>query len=175
MRLLDQMPFTEYPKEVIVRDERVRVRANQIVIWVSLGLHRIMEPNPAAVPFPAILDTGHTHSFSIQQRHLVEWAGLRPESLAILGAVRDAGQRLDLLGAQVWIHPSQRGQHEPSVDQPPHRILAPRGIAVYPIGDFPRLPLLGLRALADNRLILKADGNKRFATLRTARRWWLFS
>jgi hypothetical protein len=165
------MPFTEFAGEVVVRGERVQVRANQIIIWVSLGLHRIMEPNPAAVPFPAILDTGHTHTFSTRQRHLVDWANFRPEILPILGAIREQGQRLDLLGAHVWVHPNRHGQQQRLADGPPYRIVAPRGIAVYSTGDFPRLPLLGLRAIADNELILKADGKKRLATLLTARRW----
>jgi hypothetical protein len=48
--------------EVVVRGERVRVRANQIILWVSLSLRRIDSVNPIAHPFPVILDTGHTHS-----------------------------------------------------------------------------------------------------------------
>ena len=42
-------------------------------------------------------------------------------------------------------------------------------------GDFPRLPILGLRAIAENELILKIDGKKREATLRTPINWWPFS
>ena len=54
----------------------------------------------------------------------------------------------------------------------PHMLAAPRGIAIYPDGDFPRLPILGLRAIAENGLILKADGRRREATLKTAWKWW---
>ena len=71
--LLDRMPFPNEPGEVVVRDERVRVRANQIILWVSLTLGRVKTANPTAIPFPVILDTGHTHSLSIQERHLIEW------------------------------------------------------------------------------------------------------
>ena len=56
----------------------------------------------------------------------------------------------------------------------PHMLAAPRGIAIYPDGDFPRLPILGLRAIAENGLILKADGRRREATLMIARKWWPF-
>ena len=45
---------------------------------------------------------------------------------------------------------------------------------VYPGGDFPRLPILGLRAIAENALTLHIDGAKRNATLRMSLRWWPF-
>jgi hypothetical protein len=37
-RLLDRSPFSEDPSEVVVRGERIRVRADQIILWVSLTL-----------------------------------------------------------------------------------------------------------------------------------------
>jgi hypothetical protein len=47
---------------------------------------------------------------------------------------------------------------------------------MYPVGvEFPRLPILGLRALTDNDLILIVNGHRREATLRTAYRWWPFA
>ncbi len=52
--LLNQMPFSNKTSEVAVRGERVLVKANQIIIWVSLGHQRLGVPNPAATPFPAI-------------------------------------------------------------------------------------------------------------------------
>src|SRR5437764_7018167 len=95
-RLLDRMPFWDRPGDIYFRHEPIRVRANQIIVWVSLGPARTAEPNPAAVPFPVVLDTGHTHTFAIQERHLMDWAGLQPNALAPTGAVRDRdrGQRL---------------------------------------------------------------------------------
>ena len=46
------------------------------------------------------------------------------------------------------------------------------GMVVYADGDFPRLPVLGLRAIADNNLVLTVNGRKREATLRTPLKWW---
>lgn len=44
---------------------------------------------------------------------------------------------------------------------------------MYPTGgDFPRLPLLGLRAITDTKLVQKVDDPGRRATLRTPFRWW---
>lgn len=49
----------------------------------------------------------------------------------------------------------------------PHRSL-PRGIAVYPNGEnYPRLPLLGLRAILSNNLHLAIDGEGKSVNLRT--------
>ncbi len=173
-RFLDCMPFSALPDEVAVRGERVRIRANQIVVWLSLGLGRITEPNPAAIPFPAILDTGHTHSFAITERHLTEWAGFRLEALPVSGAVRERGQRIVLRAANVWVHTNERGRRDRLADSPPHRLKVQAGIAVYPGSDFPRLPILGLRAIAENALILNVNGSRREATLRTPLRWWPF-
>jgi hypothetical protein len=174
-RLLDRMPFPHEPDEVVVRSvgERVPVRGNQIILWVSMTLGRVKSPNPAAIPFPVILDTGHTHSLSIQERHLFAWAGFRPDILSLLGTVRERGQRIPLREANIWVHPNVRGVRDELADPPPHLVEAKRGIAVYPAGDFPRLPILGLRAIAENRLILKVDGPRRQATLRTPT-WWPF-
>ena len=172
--LVDRMPFMAEPGEFLIGGERVLVRAEQIIVWVSLSLHRRAEPNPSAVPFPVIVDTGHTHSFSIQERHLVEWAGLRPEALGIVGAVRDRGNRVLLRTANIWVHPNKKGRRDLLAGGPLKRLKAKQGIAVYPDGDFPRLPILGLRVISENGLILTVDGRRREATLRTSEKWWPF-
>ena len=169
------MPFSENPSEVTVRGDQVLVRGNQIIVWVTLTLQHIDIPNPSAVPFPAILDTGHSHSFSLNERHLVDWAGLRPEALRALSAVRDRGQRLSLRAANFWVHPNESGRRDLQSGESPSLVETPTGIAVFPGAEFPRLPLFGLRAIAENGLVLKVDGKRREATLRTSRRWWVIS
>lgn len=174
-RLLNSMPFLADPGEIVVRDERVIVRANQLIMWVTLTLRRVDVPNPTATPFPVILDTGHTHSFSIHERHLRDWAGLRPEMLLELKAIRERRQRITLRAANIWAHPNERHSRERLASRPPILVEADAGIAVYPGNDFPRLPILGLRAIAYNQLVLEVSGAKRQATLRTANRWWPYA
>jgi hypothetical protein len=170
------MPFPAEPFEVAVRGERIRIRGNQVIIWLTLTSDRVSEPNPSAVPFPAIIDLGHNYSFSILDRHLVEWVGIRPEALPVTGAVRERGQRLLLRAARIWAHANVPGSRDRLADSPPLQISAPRGIAVYPsAGGFPRLPILGLRAIAENELILHVNGRRREASMRTAFRWWPFA
>jgi hypothetical protein len=172
--LLNRMPFLENPSDLAVHGDRVTVRANQIIIWLSLAPKRMHLPAPGVAPFPAIVDTGHTHSFSLHERHLIEWAGMRPEALPIISAVRDRGHRLFLRAANIWIHPNRRNEMQTISESLPHLIEADGGIAVYPGSEFPRLPILGLRAIADNGLVLRVDGHRRKATLRTSPRWWPF-
>jgi hypothetical protein len=45
------------------------------------------------------------------------------------------------------------------------------GIAIYPDEAAPRLPVLGLRALTDNRLYLAIDTDRRLLSLLTMD-WW---
>ena len=171
-RLVDRSPFPDDPSEVVVRGERVRIRADQIILWVSLTLQRVKEPNPSVLPFPVILDTGHNHTFSIHERHLIDWAGLRPDVLGVLGPIRDRGQRVLLRMANIWVHPNEPHHRDRLAARPPHLVGAPQGIAVYPGAEFPRLPILGLRAIAENELVLRVDGPRREATLQTPIAWW---
>jgi hypothetical protein len=172
--LVDHMPFSDNPSEVTIQSQRVQLKANQIIVWVSLSHERLKTTDPLAIPFPAILDTGHNHTFSIHERHLIEWGGLHPFNLNPLTAIRDRGQRLLLRAANVWVYRNEKGSRDKLTDSSPHLIDAERGIAVYPGSDFPRLPIFGLRAIAENNLVLKVDGPRREATLRTPIQWWPF-
>lgn len=172
--LLDCSPFSDKSDEIVICGERVHLRSNQIILWLTLSLHRAAPPSHTARPFPAILDTGHNHTFSINERHLHAWAGLRLDSMNPLAAIRDRVQRIVLRAASIWVHPNSNGSRERLADKPPIEINADTGIAVYPGNDFPRLPILGLRAIAENGLILKIDGPRRQATLWTPYRWWPF-
>ena len=174
-RLIHRIPFSSKPSEVIVRGERVRIRKDQIVVWVSISRFRESSPSPLFPPFPALLDTGHNYTFSIQQRHLIEWTGFSLERLPLVGTVREQGRQVRLHGADLWIYVNLPGKTSLLADHPPHKIEAPHGIAVYPFGiEFPRLPILGLRAIVDNKLVLHINGERREATLRTAHTWWPF-
>ena len=137
------MPFPADASEIVFRGERVRSRADQIIVWVSLNHNLVTDPNPSAIPFPVILDTGHNHSFSISERQLNAWAGVSSGSLESRSSVRERGQRIALRLVNLWVHPNQRGMREQLAAVRPYRLKAKAGIAVYPGGDFPRLPILG--------------------------------
>ncbi len=133
----------------------MQVKAYEIVAWVSLTNRPVLAEGPPGA-FPAILDTGHTHNFAILEEHLIRWAGLRPSMLPTLGTTRQQGRRLPLHAAHL---PNEPGQQDQPADRPAHRLHIPQGIAIYPAGTrYPRLPLLGLRAIAKNKLECFANG-----------------
>jgi hypothetical protein len=179
--ILVRLPIPMRDEVAFVGEEHVRLKEAEIIVWVSVAEKRAgIEPNPNVPRFPAILDTGHTHNFSIQEQHLIRWAGIRPESLPTLGNIRQAGKRIPLHAANVWLHSNQPGRREVAASRPPLLLELPRGIAVYADTEkYPRLPLLGLRAIISNRLHLAIDGEQSTVNLRTADWWtwlirWLF-
>jgi hypothetical protein len=171
MRLLNRSPFSNNPSDVFFKTERVRIRDNQIILWMTLTIKRITSPDPSATPFPVILDTGFSHSFSIREHHLVNWAGIQPEELALLGTIRDRNQKVLLRAANIWVHPNVSCSRDKLIEQVPHSLDGLGGIAIYP-REFPRLPILGLRAIAENKLSLEIDGARREATVQRAIKWW---
>lgn len=156
MQILRRLPFGESPSTVQVAGEVVLVRSYQIVVWVSLGVD---ESIAASAPrFPAVLDTGHNHNFSLQERQLTTWAGIDPARCSTLGAVRVNRQEVPLRRLNLWLYRNRPRTTE--LLTRPVALAVPEGVAVYPadaVGP-PRLPLLGLRALVRNGLRLVIDG-----------------
>jgi hypothetical protein len=173
--LLKRLPIPSADATAFVPGEAIRIYAYEVVVWVSLTARDVLDPS--RLPrFPALLDTGHTHNFSIQEEHLVRWAGLHPEALPLgRGSVRYQGRRYPLRGAQLWLHGNQPGYWDRVANRPPYRLRVPEGILVYPAGShFPRLPLIGLRAVVRNGLRLTVDGKRGLAWLGTGPWWWPF-
>lgn len=173
MKIVDRLPYFIHRTEVAVGNERVRVKPYPIVVWVSLSAAGQSEWDSRAPVFPAILDPGNNHNFSIFRSQLLRWAGIAPDDLPMGGAVRERGNRVPLHAATIWLHSNQRGTREIRNKQPFPLILE-EGIAVHPDeeGETPHLPLLGLRGLTDNRLQVVIDGANHHVTVGTARHWW---
>jgi hypothetical protein len=174
--ILNDQPIPSRDTVTFIGTEQIRVRADQIIVWVSLTVRNVLIGNPDMRRFPALLDTGMNHYFALQERHLEEWAGLRASDLVTVGSVRDRGQDLSLYAVSLFLFPIIAHNTDVDAGQVPIRMALPRGIAVYPTaGAFPRLPLLGLKAILHNRLRLIVSGDRRRVTLRTPRRCWPFS
>ncbi len=79
--------------------------------------------------FPAVLDTGHSHNFSISEALLHNWAGW---SLPRIGTTKVNGVPVPVATADLELEG--------------HRLVFPDGIAVFPLGHpgITRLPLVGL-------------------------------
>jgi hypothetical protein len=166
MKILDRLPIAEERRQIDVRGRHVKVRAYQIVIQVSiLDSH---EWDSRAPTFPALLDSGNNLNFSIQAAHLTRWAGIHPQSLTSRGSVREGERSPSLHTASVWMHRNEPGRRDLR-DARPYPLQLPEGIAIYPSdeSDYPRLPLLGLRAILKNNLKLIIDGKRKHASLRS--------
>ena len=166
MKILNRLPLSESHSSVPTPDGIAEVKPYQIVVMVSLAPRKLMELPEGSPRFPAILDTGNNHNFSIRKEHFERWARVR---IGERGRVRSGGNELPLLAGSVWIHPNQPGRSY-LWDKPPFRREMQERLIIYPeVAPNPsRLPVLGLRALVRNRLKLIIDGNRREVTLKTS-------
>ncbi len=157
MKLLDRLPIYDEPGLIDVLGDTVQVYRHQIIVWLSLDKDRR--------PFPAILDTGHSHNLSIARRHLSRWGGVE---LARIGQSRIAGSLVPQYAAEVYLRRNVSGTR---AHRGQHRLGMEGGIAVVPddLPIAPRLPLLGIQGILANRLKLVIDGKRREVTLTTAR------
>jgi hypothetical protein len=153
----------------LVVGETLVIRAFQPILWVSVSLNAEAELSPEAVRFPAVLDTGSNHNFSIREEHLTRWAGYQPLSLPRIGQIAVGADKIPLLPLNVWVHRNKPGERDAFAPSRPFRVELVEGVAVYPRGvpNPARLPTLGLRALVRNGLDLRIDGTNRLISLRS--------
>ncbi len=174
-RIIHRLPIPTRDTVAFVGEEVVAVRAYEIPVWMSLAVRDVFDPR--RLPrFPALLDTAHTHYFSIREDHLSRWAGVSLEAMhAGWGTIRQEGRRLPLRAAHLWMHPNLPGHWDRMAGRQAHRIHVPEGIAVYPAHSaFPRLPLVGLRAVVRNKLDLRVRGQDGMVFLSSRPWWWPF-
>jgi hypothetical protein len=72
--ILQRLPVSIAHVNLTVQGEVVRIKPYQIPLWISLTLKGLSRWDAKVPRFPALLDTAHNHNFSIQQRHLNDWA-----------------------------------------------------------------------------------------------------
>jgi hypothetical protein len=168
--ILRRLPID--PNPVRFRNEVCRVRSPQIIVWVSLNVRSSEEWDPRLPRFPAILDTGNSHSFFIRESHLIQWAGIRPAAMRELGSAVSTGVPVKLRHGCLFLHRNLPGLRDKDSGRPPVLLSTREGISVCSDSHprAPRLPLLGLRALTANKLTLIVDGARNEVSLRTAAR-----
>jgi hypothetical protein len=155
--IVNRCPFFDTQTIVRCADRDVVVRPYQIVVWVSLSADGI-ESNP----FPAILDTGHSHNFSLRTEHVAEWTTINPQNLQPIGIAKVNGRRVILVRSNIRLHRNARGTRDQLRGQPMLLELT-QGLALHEARDpfAPRLPILGLRAITSAGLRVVIDGRKR--------------
>ena len=130
----------EQPGTVATPTGPVLLRPFQIAVSVALTAGGRRSP-----VFPAILDTGHSHNFSIRHEQLRDWAGL---PLKQIGFIRVNQQVVPLAECDLFLDGVV--------------LKCVEGIAVYPDNHptAPRLPLLGLRILVRNGVRVTIHGKQ---------------
>jgi hypothetical protein len=173
--ILRDLPFSDRPTEAEFDGRYIPIKADQIMVWVGITEDEQTEFDPRRPVFPAILDTGLSHSFSVRAEHLIRWAGIDPRWLKRAGKVQISEETVPLYRADVWLHGNERGKSDRAAGIKPFQ-FGLKSIAVYPptMSNAPRLPLLGLRALRLAGLHLTIDGRRCAVSMRTARRFWFF-
>jgi hypothetical protein len=101
MKIIDRQPLPVANSEVWTPDRLETVKPYQIVVLVSLTRQEDVAFDEGSPRFPAILDTGHNHTFAIRQAQLDAWARFRPPRR---GTIKVRDRSLTLLAADLWIH-----------------------------------------------------------------------
>ena len=130
--ILRDLPFSENRTEAEFDGRYIPIKADQIMVWVGITEGEQTEFDPRRPVFPAILDTGLSHSFSIRAEHLIRWAGLDPRWLEREGEVQIGEEIVPLYQADVWLHPNVPGKRDRAAGIEPFRFGSEEGIAVYP-------------------------------------------
>lgn len=155
------LPFFGEKTSVAVHQEAVEVKAFQVIVWVSVANVAMDAWDPKIPRFPAILDIGHSHNLALTESHLRRWAGIHLASLRRIGSIRKEQRRFPLHEASVWLHS----------DDEPFRLSIDQGISITD-GAWPRLPILGLRALTNSKLQTFIYGDTMQAIIRTPPKWY---
>jgi len=175
--ILRKMPFYDVFTTVEVQGRAYRIFPRQIIVWVSIGPKGVRELHPRVQRFPAVLDPGFTDNFLIHEQQLRQFAGLEPDHLKRLSELlRAHGRQIPVHAANVWIHRNRPGERDGSADRAPLLVELHRGIGLTSEADlYPRLPLLGARALRSAGLQVLLDYKRCWVHVRTPRKFWPFS
>jgi hypothetical protein len=174
--LIHKSPFSVDATTVEVRGRAHRVFPFQVLIWVSLGPRGLRDLDSAWPRFPAVLDPAFSETFLIHQQQLRTWAGLQPEHLRARPEVfRAHGRPIPVHAANLWLYRNPPGERDQLAAVAPFFVELPRGIGVSTDADlYPRLPLLGARALRAAELRVLIDYRNCTACVGQRRGLWPF-
>jgi hypothetical protein len=173
-RILDRLPPLPGAATIDFGERHVAFFRDSLLVWLSIGLRGEERLDRLSPAFPALFDTGNNHDCYLHEHHLVQWAGIRPAMLAVLGTRRINREPVPCHEGDVWIYPNQPGTYKRAEDKPPFRLRIEGGIAVRPTDAqhaaavSPRVPLLGVAAARRNKLDWWFDSQASHFYLRTA-------
>ena len=174
--ILRDLPFFDAGSRVEVYGKFYHLVGLEIVAWASLAPQGVDELHAQALRFPALLDPAFTGSFLIHEQHLRSFAGYELKHLRQVNVnMRTADRIIPMYAANAWLHPNRPGQRDTFLNAAPFLLELHHGIGVNSGADlYPRLPLLGARALRGAGLRLAIDYDRCRVNLRTRPRFWPF-
>jgi hypothetical protein len=163
--IIDRCPFHDVETAVETPSGALPVRAYQIIVWVGVSLR-----GSVSRPFPAVLDTGHSHNFSITDEQMQKWTGWEPNAMRRIGTARVNNRVVALREADLVLFPNAAGKRD-ELSGKPHLLELSQGIVIASQGDpfATRLPALGMRALVRNGMRVVVDGAAKTVSLEAQR------
>ncbi len=172
MKILDRLPLLPASRAIRFGPREVRLHQDALVVWLSIGIRGETNWQRISPPFPALLDSGNNSSAYLNEHHLEHWAGIPTLFLRFLKHKRVNEGRIPFRRADIWIHPNVPGTSERDPGRAPFLLELREGIAVSPVltdrPAFPRVPLVGFRALRENGLDFWLDSRTERFTVWTA-------
>jgi hypothetical protein len=150
---------------------KIPVKRPKIIVGMSITPASVYAFPTSSLVFPAILDLGCNQGLEIDERHLFCWNGTRKK---LFDRVKrhpptKPGERgYDYRTANIWLHlepytsPRFKGQKMPFLLTCSDEIVVMDASTTEPD---PRFPLLGLKAIKDNKLIISVDGASKDFTI----------
>lgn len=159
--LIDRLPIPAEKRSIALPGgEAIDAKPWQALVWISITPPQVLELTRAIPRFPAVLDTGFNQTLLIQDRQLEEWAGIKASELDVFpGESTVYGNQVwQFSMADIWLHANVPGQQEVGPNPATFCLEAFPGILIVSERERQqRLPLLGMRALARNRMQLNID------------------
>lgn len=159
--LIDRLPIPSAKRSIALPGGGTIVaKPWQSLVWISITPPQVLELTPATPRFLAVLDTGFNQTLLIQDRHLEEWAGIKASELDVFpGESAVYGQQVwPFRMADIWLHANVPGQQDSTSNIQSMCLEAHPGILIVSERERPqRLPLLGMRAMARNRMQLQIE------------------
>jgi hypothetical protein len=180
--VLRHFPILEIPQRLVFQGRELVVKRNQLAVWMSLSPDN---KTPGTRLFPALIDTGFGYTFALHADHLHNWSQLFPDyearSVRVNGIAYSRAPRVFLWLYRQWSNSAQgiaaerpilldTGRIGIAVNT--QRVTSAEASAGSAAGRvFPRIPIIGMKTLRQNRLSLFVDAWRSRFSLYQGRIW----
>jgi hypothetical protein len=174
--LIHTLPISPTAKPIAFGGVSERLKPFQPVVWVAIAPSTLDSLPQSTRRFPAVLDTGNGFTFCLSEQQFHDWGGysLTGSARFTTKSIRVNSTLVPCLRFNVWLFPNLPGRSSIGPNPRPIRLPVQPGIAVYRerTPNMPRLPVLGMKTLHLNDLLLRLDAGRLRLSLERPRRLW---